>query len=144
QLYYLGRKDQRLKIRGHTVDPSEVEAALVGEASVRQAAVVARGGGGDRPADHLAAFIVAATNAETGAALADGFNKLRENLKKNLPAYMVPTEIIALDILPVTDSGKVDRRRLEQYDTAPARRADCQDPPRGDSERLVAELFSKV
>src|SRR5204862_5671961 len=105
QIEYLGRLDQQVKIRGYRIELGEVEAVLGQHAAVRGCAVVARqaGAGGQR----LVAYVVG-----EGAQASSG--ELRELLRSKLPEYMVPTVWVFLDELPLTPSGKLDRRRLPE------------------------------
>ncbi len=103
ELEYLGRLDGQVKIRGFRIEPAEVEAALAAHPAVGEAVVVVREDGGDR---RLAAYVVAAPGAAPAAA------ELREHLARRLPAYMVPATVTLLDAIPVTSSGKADRRAL--------------------------------
>ncbi|WP_367127291.1 non-ribosomal peptide synthase/polyketide synthase [Saccharothrix sp. HUAS TT1] len=97
QLEYLGRNDDQVKVRGFRIELGEVEAALLHHPEVAQAAVVAREHNGHQ---RLVAYTVG-----TSADLAGW-------LKQRLPDYLVPSAFVALDALPVTPSGKVDRRAL--------------------------------
>ncbi|OXS34485.1 hybrid non-ribosomal peptide synthetase/type I polyketide synthase [Streptomyces sp. XY006] len=101
-LRFVGRIDDQVKIRGHRVEPGEVEAVLRARADVAQAAVLADGG-------RLSAFV--ALTAPEGR---DGVDTvaLRRYLGESLPPYMVPARIIVLDSLPLTGTGKTDRRAL--------------------------------
>ena len=103
-LEYLGRKDFRFKIRGHSIQAEEVELALLKIPEISQAAVAARKDGlGD---DRLVAYIVfVRTPAPT-------VTRLRHLLKELLPDYMVPTTFVTLKSLPAMPNGKVDRQRL--------------------------------
>ena len=103
-LVHLGRVDSRLKIRGSSVEPAEVEGALLGLEGVNEVVVVAREEGpGDK---RLVAYLVPAeSHAPTVSAL-------RTALAQRLPSYMVPSAFVVLDALPRTPSGKVDRRAL--------------------------------
>jgi len=103
-LVHVGRKDSQRKIRGHRVDLSEIEVALLEIPFIKQVAVVA---GDDSRADRrLVAYIV----PEPGQAPTSG--ELRALLKEKLPTYMLPSSFVAMDCLPLTPSGKVDRRAL--------------------------------
>ncbi|MEU9559342.1 amino acid adenylation domain-containing protein [Streptomyces fumanus] len=101
---FLGRLDQQLKIRGHRVEPGEVEAALRGHPAVARAAVTpVRDGMGQQV---LAAFVVPAPAA------APSVRELRVHLSGLLPPHMVPTSVEVVSALPFTLSGKLDRRAL--------------------------------
>ncbi|HVR99237.1 MAG TPA: amino acid adenylation domain-containing protein, partial [Thermoanaerobaculia bacterium] len=94
---FLGRIDHQVKIRGFRIEPGEVEAALLRHPQVRECAVVVR-------EETLAAYVVG--TAEPGS--------LRAFLDERLPGYMVPAVFVALDALPLTSSGKVDRAALPE------------------------------
>ncbi len=103
ELEYLGRADSQVKIRGYRIEPGEVEAALLEEDGIHQAAVVALEHGGDR---RLVAYVVAAPGPSAGEA------ELRRRLAARLPEYMVPWRIVKLVELPRTPNGKLDLRAL--------------------------------
>ena len=98
-----GRSDHQVKIRGHRVDPREIEAQLSAHPLVRECAVVTDGPEDDR---RLVAFWVPRQDAE-GAAAA-----IRRSLAGQLPAFMVPSRWVALSALPLTPNGKLDRQAL--------------------------------
>jgi amino acid adenylation domain-containing protein len=108
-LDYLGRADRQVKLRGFRVEPGEIEAALLAQAGIAQAVVVARDDGPAGP--FLAAYLVAATKAAPDPA------RLRLALAGRLPAHMIPAVFVMLDALPLTPNGKIDRNALP----APAR-----------------------
>ncbi|MCX5561676.1 amino acid adenylation domain-containing protein [Streptomyces sp. NBC_00038] len=107
-LEFLGRVDRQVKIRGIRIELGEIEATAVRCAGVRQAAVVAHGSGYEK---RLAAYVV----AEEGAESLGLPSVVRQTLRTWLPPYMVPTAIEAVDSLPLTANGKLDRLLLEDW-----------------------------
>jgi amino acid adenylation domain-containing protein len=103
-LIHMGRKDFQAKIRGHRVEVSAIEMALLDIPAIKQVAVVPREDlGKDK---RLAAYVV----LQPGQAPTS--DELRALLKEKLPSYMLPSAFVMLDHLPLTASGKVDRRAL--------------------------------
>ncbi|WP_051969806.1 hybrid non-ribosomal peptide synthetase/type I polyketide synthase [Kitasatospora azatica] len=127
---FLGRADSQVKIQGHRIELGEVEAALLRRPDVHAAAAVAEGErGGPR---RLVGYAVSRTSEE----------ELREALGRELPGYMVPARIVLLDELPLTDNGKVDRRRLPSpAETAP--RSGAAVAPRDAAEQLLAGIWAE-
>ncbi|HEU5471987.1 MAG TPA: amino acid adenylation domain-containing protein [Actinophytocola sp.] len=126
ELVFQGRADDQVKIRGFRIEPGEVEAALLAHPDVDRAVVVADG-------QRLAGYVVLA-----GAVPVAG---LRDHLRERLPAHMVPAALTVIPTVPLTPSGKVDRRALPapDYAAAPAGRE-----PRTTRERILCGLFAEV
>ena len=130
-LEYLGRRDGGLKILGNRVEPAEVEAELVRVPGVKEAAVVTCDG--RRGEGRLVAFVVADADHVLRA------SDVRAALGRRLPSYMVPSQVSAVNELPLGANGKVDRRRLpDPPDRAGAR------SPTDDLERLVVRIWEDV
>jgi amino acid adenylation domain-containing protein len=105
-LYYLGRKDLTVKIRGYAVDTPKVEMALLEHPGVKHAAVVSRQNvEGDTK---LVAYIVPTSQSRPSN------DQLRRLLKEKLPDYMIPSIYVELDQLPTTPTGKIDRKALPE------------------------------
>jgi amino acid adenylation domain-containing protein len=135
-LEFLGRIDQQVKIRGYRIEPGEVEAVLQRDPSVAGCVVQVRE---DVPGERrLVAYVVPAPGA-----VDDLPERVRARLRAELPAYMLPSAVVALDALPLTPNGKVDRRALP----APAPRRDGGAPqaePRTEVERALAAVWAEV
>ncbi|MCX2946719.1 non-ribosomal peptide synthase/polyketide synthase [Lentzea sp. NEAU-D7] len=121
-LDYLGRTDDQVKIRGIRIEPAEIAAALLDVPGVLQAAVVAVD-------DRLVAYLVGTPEVE-----------VREALGRVLPANLVPAAFVELAELPMTSSGKLDRRALPAPEFATAEFV----APRTDAERVVAAAWAEV
>jgi amino acid adenylation domain-containing protein len=136
-LEFLGRADEQVKIRGHRIEPGEIEACMVGHPAVTGSVVMAH-----QPADssdkQLVAYLVAATGHRLN--LAD----IRDHLRTQLPAYMVPSLFVPLDELPVTANGKVDRKALPAPDAQRLGRQREHVPPRDAMEADIAGIWSKA
>ncbi|BAV99526.1 non-ribosomal peptide synthetase [Lysobacter enzymogenes] len=131
---YLGRNDDQIKLRGYRIELSEIRAALLQLGSVRDAAVVHRKAEGERPAQLIAYVCLGA--AEDGA-----LARVRAELARSLPGYMVPTAFVALDALPVNTNGKLDKSRLPAADDGDAEAPVALATPR---ERQVAQVWSEL
>ncbi|QKV97422.1 non-ribosomal peptide synthase/polyketide synthase [Streptomyces sp. NA02950] len=135
ELAFVGRADDQLKVRGFRIEPGEIEAALVRHEAVAEA-VVTLARDGERKL--LAGYAVPVR----GGAL-PGAEELRSFLGATLPDYMVPAVFTALDELPLTGNGKVDRRRLPAPDWTAAAGAGHV-APRTDAERALAEIWGAL
>ena len=132
---YLGRNDDQVKIRGYRIELGEIEARLARHALVREAAVVARE---DVPGQkRLVAYVTHQAGCELSV------EALSSWLKETLPEYMVPSAFVVLDRIPLTPSGKLNRRALP----APAQDAYASREyvaPRGAAEVAVANVWREV
>ena len=128
---YLGRSDRQVKVRGYRVEPAEAEVTLQRDERVREAAVVVDGEGDAR---RLVAYVVPVAPVTE--------HELRASLAKILPEFMVPSAIVLLDALPLTPSGKIDRRSLPSAD-GPTDRAELV-LPRDDTEQQLADIWRRL
>jgi len=136
-LLHMGRKDFQLKVRGYRIESSDVESALLALEYVQEAAVAApQDANGDC---YLLAYIVP---AELGASLCVA--QLRAQLKSTLADYMIPTAVMLLERLPLTDTGKVDRRALPISEKVKITQAVQADDAQSDTQRLLSQLWSEL
>jgi len=143
ELEFLGRIDHQVKLRGYRIELEEIEAVLEGHPAVAEAVVVvARDEAGEGV---LVAYAVPGAGAPPRFAEVEG--ELHAFLRRSLPLYMVPAFYLPLAKLPLTASGKVDRRALAQR-TLPARaRLRTGAPvvaPRNEVEKALAEAWCEV
>ncbi|WP_410598328.1 non-ribosomal peptide synthase/polyketide synthase [Amycolatopsis sp. lyj-90] len=127
-LEFLGRADDQVKLRGFRVEPGEVEAVLARHPAVTQAAVVVRE---DQPGlKQLVAYVVSDAGEET----------LRASLAGALPDYLVPSAFVALDRIPVSANGKLDRKALP----APTAAVSGHVEPETETEQALAGIWADV
>jgi amino acid adenylation domain-containing protein len=127
-LEFAGRADDQVKIRGFRVEPGEIEAVLAGHPQVRQAAVISRQG-------RLVAYVVSEPDTWLDPA------SLRQLAAKALPGYMVPSDHVRLDALPLTANGKLDRGALPAPAPSPASPGEN---PRTREEKVLSDLFAQI
>ncbi|WP_414945171.1 non-ribosomal peptide synthase/polyketide synthase [Amycolatopsis sp. cmx-11-32] len=127
-LEFLGRADDQVKLRGFRVEPGEVEAVLARHPAVTQAAVVVRE---DQPGvKQLVAYVVSDADEDT----------LRASLAGALPEYLVPSAFVALDRIPVSANGKLDRKALP----APVVPESEHVEPETETEQALAGIWADV
>jgi len=102
-LEYLGRLDQQVKLRGFRVEPEEIQARLLAQAGIAQALVLIRDTAGGA---QLIGYYTASGKLDEP--------DVKAALAAELPEYMVPAQLIRLDVMPLGPSGKVDRRALPE------------------------------
>ncbi len=141
-LEYIGRVDHQVKIRGFRIELGEVEARLQQCAGVREALVVAADLGSGAT---LVAYIVP---EQAGLALADASaqqpfrQQLRTSLQANLADYMVPSHLLLLEKMPLTSSGKLDRKALPAPD--PTQLQSHYRAPHSELEIALAGIWMEV
>ncbi|KJZ72673.1 hypothetical protein HIM_07865 [Hirsutella minnesotensis 3608] len=105
RLRVLGRADDQIKLRGHRIEPAEVEAAITSHEYISRAVVVSRGG-------RMIAFCIRATTIVVSVSEVRLDRVLRPWLAARLPAYMMPAFFVELDAFPLTLNRKIDRKAL--------------------------------
>ncbi|HXM56746.1 MAG TPA: phosphopantetheine-binding protein, partial [Candidatus Dormibacteraeota bacterium] len=130
-LEHLGRADRQVEVRGHRIELGEVEAALAGHPRLARAAAFVGEDG------ELTACVVAAGPAPT-------VRELRAHLGERLPEYMVPAAFVAVDRLPLTANGKLDRRALRGLAHAELATGAAFVPPATPTEEALAGIWAEV
>jgi len=135
-LEFRGRADDQVKVRGFRIELGEIEAVLRRQAGVRDAVVAVRE---DSPGQkRLVAYVVPA--GEPAPSISD----LRQALKESLPDYMVPAAFVVLAALPMTPSGKVNRRALPAPDMGRPNLDSSYMPPHTPVQQMLAEAWSDL
>ena len=138
-LEYLGRADHQVKIRGFRIELGEVEAAVAQHPLIREAVVIASE---DQPGNkRLVAYCVPRTQNGSSHLSSDS---LREYLEKKLPDYMVPSEFVMLETLPLTANGKVDRRALPSLNVNGSDRSKSFIAPRDVLELQLVHVWEEI
>lgn len=136
RIEYLGRLDQQVKVRGFRIELGEIEAALEKHPQVRQSALtISEDESGDK---RLVAYVVPHKQEAVSV------NDLRAYLKEKLPEHMVPQLFVMLSQMPLTPSGKVDRKRLPPAEQAVITTEETFVAPGTQAEEMVAAIFADV
>ncbi|HET6977284.1 MAG TPA: amino acid adenylation domain-containing protein [Pyrinomonadaceae bacterium] len=128
EIEYLGRTDHQVKVRGYRIELGEIEAVISADERVRAAVVVADD-------QRLVAYVVL---KEQGIEA-----ELRRRVQEKLPDYMTPAVFVALEELPLTANGKVDRKRLPAVESQ-SLAVENYVAPRNSIEEMVAGIWSQV
>ncbi|MDX6694476.1 MAG: hypothetical protein QOF02_2079, partial [Blastocatellia bacterium] len=131
EIEYLGRIDYQVKIRGFRIELGEIEAALLEQAAVREAVVVAA----DEPSGgkRLVAYLVWEQEAE-----ALSVEELRATLRERLPEHMIPAAFVFLVEMPLSPNGKINRRALPEPESSGRALHEYVGPRDGVEEQLVS------
>ena len=131
-IVFIGRVDDQVKIRGYRVEPGEVGRVLETSGLVEQAVVIAREN--KQGNMQLIGYVVPRGSFDEAG--------IRSWLKAALPDYMVPSHIVALESLPLTANGKVDRKALPDPEGIVAEAGYI--APRNETEQVMAEIWQEV
>ena len=130
----LGRTDAQVKLRGYRIEPGEIESALREHPDISQAAVLVRQD--DRGEKRLVGYVARRPGSATP------IGELRSFLRLKLPEYMIPQFFVALDKLPLTANGKVNRRALPEPDRLRLETGREYRAPGSPLQELVAEIMA--
>lgn len=132
---YIGRIDDQVKVRGFRIELGEVESVLKQHPDVKDAVLLAKK---DLSQSHYLNAYIVLKNKHTVA------EELKKYLKTKLPSYMVPSTFVFIPELPLTPSGKVDRKQLIGMDTEKKGRTGEDHAPRNEIERAIIEIWEEV
>src|SRR6185369_3776435 len=136
---YLGRSDHQVKVRGVRIELGEIEAVLRSSPAVAEAVAAVRE---DAPGDRrLVAYLVPAPGAAEGDL---SVGALRRHLAARLPEAMIPSAFVPLVALPLTQSGKIDRRALPAPEAGRPRLDSDYAAPRTPNEKTLAAVWQEV
>jgi acyl carrier protein/uncharacterized protein YejL (UPF0352 family) len=134
-LEYVGRADQQVKLRGYRIELGEIEAVLRQHEAVQDVAVVVQEETGEQK--RLVAYVVSKTQPTT--------SELRQFMQQRLPMYMLPSVFVFLEALPLTTSGKLNRKALPAPDSSnrPTLAKEFVSP-RTPTEEVMARIWTQV
>ncbi|BCL83210.1 non-ribosomal peptide synthetase [Ktedonobacteria bacterium brp13] len=136
QIEFVGRQDGQVKLRGYRIELGEIEVSLRQHPQVRESVV-------NLQADalgetRLVSYVVSKQRVTISR------EQLEEWLRQRLPTYMLPTEYVQIDELPLTANGKIDRERLPRPEQRLTTGADALVQPRSPLEEMVAQLWREL
>jgi len=148
-ILFFGRKDYQVKIRGYRIELGEIENQLLKHEKIKDAVVIDReshtgGPGKGKGETYLCAYIVLNVKSGVGTAGEKSLaflTELKEYLSERLPEYMIPPKFLFLEKLPLTTSGKVDRKALPVPDEVSVEKYIA---PRDEVEKKLAQIWSEV
>lgn len=137
----VGRKDFMVKIRGFRVEPSEIENYLLRYEDIKEAVVVGSDGTGyhqdiNKPDTYLAAYFTGEKKIDTSS--------LNNYLRDNLPDYMIPSYLIQMEKMPLTPSGKIDKKALIKIKMTIENIQEIPDAPTTIFEKRIVEIISEI
>nr|MBF3177759.1 amino acid adenylation domain-containing protein [Pseudomonas aeruginosa] len=145
---YAGRIDHQVKIRGFRIELGEIEARLHERADVREAAVAVQEGANGK---YLVGYLVpgetprSSADSPAGLMVEQGawFERIKQQLRADLPDYMVPLHWLVLDRMPLNANGKLDRKALPALDIGQMQNQAYQ-APRNELEETLARIWAEV
>lgn len=134
ELEYMGRMDHQVKIRGFRIELGEVEAAVNAVSIVSQAAVISHSG--EDGSKRLIAYVTSDHELSVAA--------IREELVKTIPEYMIPSQFVQLEVLPITSNGKIDRKNLPLPDGTGMKTGKDYVAPSGKVQAEIVHVWAEV
>lgn len=137
-LEYLGRKDSQIKIRGYRVDLGEIQATLLLHPSVRNAVVITRKKEGREDTSQLVAYVEPKNSSHISV------KQLKRYLANTLPDYMIPSQIILMEALPLTQTGKIDVQQLPPLEEELQSKSQEHLAPRDAIEKQLVQIWESA
>jgi amino acid adenylation domain-containing protein len=137
---FLGRIDRQVKIRGYRIELGEIENQLLALKEIKKAVVIER----ERKSgqNYLTAYVAAETNGNQNQILDTA--GIKQRLAQQLPGYMIPSYIVAIDEIPLTVPGKVDSKRLLLVDSRDVHPDRPFTAPQSKNEKIVVKVWKEV
>ncbi len=133
-LEFLGRMDNQIKIRGYRVELSEIEQAILSYPNMMHAAVVVKEN--QQLTKELAAYYVSEQDIE--------WHKVRSDLGRTLPDYMIPAIGLQIDQLPLLPNGKIDSKKLLTYEISLQHGEQKLDPPENALQETIQKIWMTI
>lgn len=135
EIDYIGRVDNQIKIRGFRVELEAIETQILHYPNISQCAVVVQEN--KNIGKHLVGYISFKNNKLD-------IENLREHLKNTLPQYMIPSFFMSLEKLPISNNGKIDRKKLPKFDPNTKLDLNTYKSPRSILEQRLTEIWSEL
>lgn len=132
---YVGRKDSQVKILGHRIEIGEIENALEKHPQIQDVAIIPKKDNGET---FLVAYYTSKDNVATKASILKSF------LQERLPSYMVPKYMNQLDEMPISPTGKIDRKKLATFDVIKIEQSDNYVAPQNETQATIADAWKQV
>jgi thioesterase domain-containing protein/acyl carrier protein len=133
EIQCLGRLDEQIKMRGHRVEPGEIEHELLRQENVNAVAVIAQD-------NQLVAYVVPSKILDETS---EQIKKWRNDLTSSLPSYLIPNEFRIMEALPTTPAGKLDRKALSDLQVTKNITPTSDFSPKTKMERIIATIWEE-
>jgi amino acid adenylation domain-containing protein/FkbM family methyltransferase len=136
-LDFLGRKDYQVKLRGYRIELGEIEATLLQHPEVESAVAMVREDE-SKEKRQLVAYLVVVDGRVPSV------SELQSHVRKSLPEYMVPSQIVVLDHIPLTPNGKVDRKSMSALRGEKLPSGGSYEAPRMPEESILVTVWADI